>query len=266
MEFGGYGLVFGPTDDNRSSRDQYLGDLNLYLGNHQVKLGADYLDSKTEAFTYYSGGSRIEIYSDTGVTYYAHFYRRRWGGPDPDLTPVAGSVLRPRTNDFGAYLQDSWKAAPGWTVNLGLRWDQEDIKNSEGVTAIRTTNEWQPRIGVVWDPWKDGTTKIHAFAGRFYYALPTDLAVRSYGNDTLVISYNFDPSPSDVTQDPSVPAFRTPFIGGGKFGTPVDAGLKGIYQDELTSAPNACSTRPDRRNPGHVSNPPQRDRGSLRRG
>jgi hypothetical protein len=117
---------------------------------------------------------------------------------------------------------------------VGLRWDQEDIKNYANATVIHTTNEWQPRIGVVWDPWKDGATKVYAFAGRFYYALPTDLSTLAYGNYTFVSSYNFDPSPSSLAQDPNVPGHGRADIHGGAFGDPVDSGLKGIYQDEYT--------------------------------
>ncbi len=231
VQTGGYGFVYGPTNRNRSSRDQYRGDLNLYLGNHEVKLGADYMDANTNAFTYFSGGSLVTARNGTGVVYYQHQF---YAVSPQDLTPVSGVTVRPRTGDVGAYIQDSWKPAAGWTVNVGLRWDEESIQNYLGQTVIRTTNEWQPRIGIVWDPWKDGTTKISVFAGRFSYALPTDLAARSYGASTSVSVYNFDPSPSNLTQNPNVPGHQDANISGGAYGTPVDGGLRGIYQDEYT--------------------------------
>jgi len=228
---GGYGFVNGPNNRSRSSRDQYRADLNLYLGSHEIDLGGDDTDANTNAFTYRSGGSVIAIYNERGVTYYQH----RFYAVSPfDLTPIPGVTSKPRTNDRGAYIQDSWKLAPGWTVNLGLRWDQENVKNYAGVTVIHTTNEWQPRIGVVWDPWKDGATKVYAFAGRFYYALPTNLSLDAYGNSTNVNSYNFDPNPSDTAQDPNVPGHSRAQIRGGAFGDLVDTGLTGIHQDEYT--------------------------------
>ena len=55
---------------------------------------------------------------------------------------------------------------------------------------------------MVWDPWKNGATKIYAFAGRFSYALPTVAAALSFSSATILETYNFDPV--SVTQDPGV--------------------------------------------------------------
>jgi Carboxypeptidase regulatory-like domain/TonB-dependent Receptor Plug Domain len=71
---GGYGVVGGATNHNRSSRDQYRGDLSLYLGDHEIKLGGDYQKANTDALSYFSGGSQVRIYNKTGVTYYQHSF------------------------------------------------------------------------------------------------------------------------------------------------------------------------------------------------
>ncbi|MDQ2978995.1 MAG: TonB-dependent receptor, partial [Acidobacteriota bacterium] len=129
-------------------------------------------------------------------------------------------------------LQDSWKVTPGLTVNAGIRWDEEDVQDYTGTTAIKTKNEWQPRVGVIWDPRGNGASKIYAFYGRFYYAIPTDLNVRAYGAQTQVTTYNFDPI--NTHQDPAVIGHSKPFVQGGAFTEPAEAGIKGIYQDEFT--------------------------------
>ena len=74
--------------------------------------------------------------------------------------------------------------------------------------------------------------KAYAFVGRFYYTMPTDLNVRSYGHEVQVLTYNFDQT--SVAQDPAVIGHNTPFVQGGTSAVPHDAGLKGIYQDEFT--------------------------------
>ena len=90
------------------------------------------------------------------------------------------------------------------------------------------TNEWQPRLGVVWDPLGDGTSKVYAFAGRFSYGLPTDLAIRVYGAEMFVVNtYNFDPVGVDSGPERHRPR-RPRHIQGSSIGEPVDAGLKGI--------------------------------------
>ncbi len=193
---GGLGSIYGPIYRNASRRDQYRADLSLYFGSHEIKLGGDYQYGKTESVSHITGGQLVNRFNDRGQLYYLHFF---YAKSPTDLTP-ADNVARGRTADLGAYVQDSWKVAPGWTVSAGLRWDQEDIRDYRDQSVIKTTAEWQPRLGVVWDPRRDGKTKLYAFAGRFYYALPTDLSVRAYGNSTIAITYNFDPARVERTR------------------------------------------------------------------
>ncbi len=225
---GGFGQVFGPTDHNASTRNQFRGDVNLYAGSHEIKLGGDYQGASSRSVTAFSGKQQVTRFNEFGQVYYRHDF---FAASPTDLTPV-DNPLSPRTKDLGAYIQDSWHPLPGLTVNAGLRWDQEDIRDYRNVSVIKTTAEWQPRLGIVWDPGRDGKTKIYGFAGRFYYALPTDLSVRSYGAQTNVNTFNFDPT--SLTQDPGVFDHGKQIISGGASSEVVDAGLKGIYQDEYT--------------------------------
>jgi Carboxypeptidase regulatory-like domain/TonB-dependent Receptor Plug Domain len=225
---GGFGQVFGPTARNASTRYQYRGDATFYFGNHEVKFGGDLDRAKTRAVTFYTGGQNVQVKNELGTTYYEHIF---FAASAADLTPTV-NVVAPRSIDKGAFIQDSWKATAGLTVNVGLRWDEEDIRDYADRSVIKTTAEWQPRIGVVWDPKRDGSMKIYAFGGRFYYSIPTDLNVRAYGAQTEANTFNFDPI--SVTQDPTVPGHPTAFIQGGAFTEPVDKGIKGIYQDEFT--------------------------------
>jgi hypothetical protein len=84
---------------------------------------------------------------------------------------------------LGFYAQDSWKVRPNFTLNYGLRWDGEfspilPAFNSFTATAEslmgvgegipRDWNNWQPRVGFAWDPWKDGKTVIRGAYGIFF--------------------------------------------------------------------------------------------------
>ena len=166
--------------------------------------------------------------NELGQVYYRHDF---FAASPADLTPV-DNFVNPRTIDIGAYAQDSWRLLPGLTLNVGLRWDQEDIRDYRDASVIKTTAEWQPRLGLVWDPMRDGKTKLYAFAGRFYYALPTDLSVLAYGAQTFAQIFNFDPA--SLVQDPNVLNHGKAIIRGSSTSEPVDSGLKGIYQDEYT--------------------------------
>ncbi len=128
---------------------------------------------------------------------------------DASLDPLTGNVkpfqFGVQTNNFGAYVQDSWKVLPSLTLQLGLRWDDfgnpsgflyptfQQISNTIPVlstkllassqfdtqfanAAIRTTgnvyngalnNNWSPRIGVSWAPTRQRDVTIHGGAGLY---------------------------------------------------------------------------------------------------
>jgi hypothetical protein len=124
---------------------------------------------------------------------------------------------------------------PRLTLNAGVRYDAEQIKNGEEVTVIDLKDEWQPRIGVVYD-WKgDGSTKLYASYGRFYYLIPNDLNVRIYGAQFTRVTWNYDPV-STIDHDPATgggPPRRDTLVQGA-FNEPVEEGIKGQYQDEFS--------------------------------
>ncbi len=226
---GGLGFVAGHLNRNRSHRDQYAANLSLFAGDHEIKLGADYQDAVTDSVDFFTGGQLIQLRNERGVTYYRHQF---YATSPTDLTPRENAVNRGETINAGLYVQDSWRLAPGWTVNAGLRWDEESFQDYAGRTVMKTTDEWQPRLGVIWDPAKDGATKLYAFAGRFYYDLPTNLVVRVFANRTRVDTFNFDPV--GVIHDTTVPGRSRPASISRSTNHLVDDGLKGGYQDELT--------------------------------
>jgi hypothetical protein len=225
---GGYGQISALLDHNASRRQQYQADASLYEGRHEIKGGADYVDGRTDGDGHYTGGQLVKTANEYGQPYYAHTFS---AVSVNDPTPISSIHRAGSVEDFGAYLQDSWKAAAGLTLNIGLRWDGENAMNYTGQTVLRLRTSWQPRIGVAWDPWNDGATKVFAFAGRFSYALPTGLPTAAFQDHALMVTYNFDPV--SVVQDPTVIGHGRSVAGAGG-GTPVDSGVVAPFQDELT--------------------------------
>ncbi len=100
-------------------------------------------------------------------------------------------------------------------------------------------NEWAPRVGVVWDFIGDGTSKLYASAGRFYFSLPTDLNVRVFTANSAVTSYNYVPDNTTSFRTSQCTAGVTSgcvprnllFQGGSASGEPVDGWTDGEEWD-----------------------------------
>ena len=109
-----------------------------------------------------------------------------------------------RTGAASAFIQDDWKIAPNFTLNLGLRWENffnpsdaecstcianmtfpaGDDFNSRIANAIMQGQDglldsgfhtFSPRVSFAWDPTREGKMSIRAGAGIFYDRISNQL-------------------------------------------------------------------------------------------
>ena len=103
------------------------------------------------------------------------------------LFPQSDTSRRMRQTLVGAYVQDDFRWADGFTVNLGLRYEMMtipiEVDNKVGLLknltdpsvtvgapihdGNPTLKNFAPRIGVAWDPWGQGKTSIRSAYGVF---------------------------------------------------------------------------------------------------
>jgi hypothetical protein len=184
---------------------QLSDNLTKVIGNHTTKFGIDlrnqrflqtlYFDPNGD-FSYFGGGP-----NDSGNVFSNYLL----GLPDSYLQGSA-QTEDVRGNSIYLFAQDSWKIKPNLTLNYGLRWEynqpiydaglryqtfrpgQADtvfqytgdpamfptglvIPGDKGVPKGLTANYYHafaPRVGIAWDPFKDGKTTIRAGWGLFY--------------------------------------------------------------------------------------------------
>lgn len=98
---------------------------------------------------------------------------KRFGKPAGGLGP---------DNRVGAYIGDSWKVKPNFTLSYGLRYDRDTGRTDSDISlpainnfipgagnAVRQPNKnFAPQMGFAWDPKSDGKTVIRGGVGIFY--------------------------------------------------------------------------------------------------
>ena len=176
---------------------------------HEVKAGLEYRDTGLDF------DIRTEILQQSSATLY--YYQ---------LSSFKGHV---GSRLPSAYLQHTWRPSGRWTLNDGLRWDGQYWISSEKKVAQTILDEWQPRLGVIYQPGTVGTQKIYVSVGRFYQDLTTSPLFWYYNRNSSFFSATYDHDPRTAASGADTTAY---------FGGAIQAalvGLEGQFFDEVTA-------------------------------
>ena len=250
--FGGSGIINKSTLDSYQARG-VLTYLLSGLGHHVLKGGADYqyqkynIEATYSGFAYYrtrSGAPRDGPASMLGFQVYD--YRRY--GVQTDIDTIDPSKAAAITNKsvnsdiIGFFVQDSWSILDKVTLNVGVRWDGLTMHDNAGRNGLVLSDQWSPRVGLVWDPTQQGRSKVYANYGRYYENVPLDAALRSLSAETQVRSnHACDPMAGHAICDENLRTGRaggtTRFWAntGAPFPTPVDPNIKSPSVDEVVA-------------------------------
>lgn len=184
----------GPWSKADLARSSFVVRGTLTSGRHTTVIGAEYEDVSAFRDLGWTGGYLLETVSSGG------FRTTSEGAPGTFHNRVPT-----------IYLQNSWRVADALTINTGLRWSAQKLTGASGVVAQRLPNEWQPRLGVIWQPGSSGNDRLYASFGRFYLQEPLNLSSLNYLDYPLVWSfYSTDPrqpgAVPDSVWDLSLPA------------------------------------------------------------
>lgn len=220
----------------------YRVDLEWHLGDHDLSGGIDVANAESRAGTTVSGPG------------YGWFYAHTDGGDIPNsggltTAPNSDYVFKQIYTNGGTfkvkqkayYIQDRWQVSDRWLVSIGLRNDSFKNYNSDGIEYVSQNNQWAPRLGASWDVNGDSSLKIYANAGRYFLALPNNVAVRGASGSTFTTEYftytGVDPATGAPTG--TAPLGNGPYSSNNEFGQAPDprtvaaANLKSHYQDEF---------------------------------
>jgi hypothetical protein len=274
---GGIGALQDDTEERRSLK--LAGSHRVRAaGHHVLKAGADVEDNRATVPRHFTGDAFYTVFLQNQLTAprieanryvtidalgdnQCGFAEGPDGSPDPDQ-PIrcdylsgAGPVTG-HTVNWSAFVQDSWSIRPNFTLNAGLRYEEQRLRYAKelqnsidpitgdnlGKNALVMNNMWAPRLGVIYDPTKQGRSKMYGHWGRFYESIPMRINERSFGGETFLQSiYDIgqcgDPDPTKgngpdpLECDPD----ESPALGYNLFGagTIVAPGVKPQYMDEV---------------------------------
>lgn len=83
------------------------------------------------------------------------------------------------TKNYALYFEDQWTINEQWFATLGLRSDVAENKGKTGVTFVKLDNQYAPRLGLTYDPSGDGSTKVFANYGKYFFPVPVNTNYRT---------------------------------------------------------------------------------------
>ncbi len=175
---------------------QWSDTLSWSHGRHSLKVGVDALVSRSTIFAAlgFSGDYRFSSLESFG--------RSLAGAPNLQIGEryiqafsgegSSGVTVHPHATEFAGFVQDEWRARPGLTLNLGLRYDvqllaQPPVRNAALLAAGLDTSfvpqDWNnlgPRLGFAWSPLRSQSLVVRGGYGLFYGWLRGGMASRAH--------------------------------------------------------------------------------------
>ena len=184
-----------PDYTNIERKWEWRDDLSIQFGRHAIKFGVDYWWAPVFGGIFDTGApGGLTFFADPGtiVNNTNGLYPKGFQTPGIvqalALASLGGGNYWSHDNfGIGGYVQDDYKLSRKVTLNLGLRYDYYNLFGSQAELASDRAyqvlkaigspyasslpkvpeNNWQPRVGIAYDPKGNGNDVIRASFGMF---------------------------------------------------------------------------------------------------
>ncbi|MER3631400.1 MAG: hypothetical protein C4325_03905 [Blastocatellia bacterium] len=200
-------------------RLQFADSFTVLRGNHTFKFGGEFSNIHADQKF---GFNQFGVFTFSGLTSTSGILDAITSTPNPsapnggyfgrfDTTTArynkqVGNLSAAFTvRELAFFGQDSWRVLPNLTFNIGLRFEKQynpsaEANNTAVINLIKSTtvplygkaidptqipdsqNEWGPRVGFAWDPFKQGKTVIRGFSGMYYARTPLIVLAAPFNN------------------------------------------------------------------------------------
>jgi hypothetical protein len=185
------------ADSREETRWQFLDSFTYVAGPHTWKFGFDVQDVRSETLglgdqTGTFNFNSVLNFNNNNVTRFRQNF-----GTASDVTNTY----------YGFFVNDEFKPASNVTVSLGLRYERE--------TAVEDNNNFGPRFGLAWDPFKKGKGVVRFGAGIFYNRVLLRTvadSIQNFGGDLISFDSNtIGTAAGDVRRVPILAAISANF-------------------------------------------------------
>ncbi len=253
-EFPAPSLQLGCTTSSRvesrlDERTAMRADFEWQLDDHLLRFGLDHEENVSNYNRHYPGPDQ---------TFYNIYYLDVAGSEIPD---TGGATLPPgehayvRARQYGVngqfesinsawYVEDNWQVTPNLLLNLGVRMEAFDNKDSDGNSYIKIDDMLAPRFGFSWDMKGDGSSKLFGNVGRYFLPVANVINIKQAGGFLDARTYYAFDGYREETRNGVT--YLMPILGEqlgfdnsqgdgtvGDLRSEVDRDIDPVYQDEL---------------------------------
>ncbi|MCC7126295.1 MAG: TonB-dependent receptor [Acidobacteria bacterium] len=175
----------------------------FWLGNHTIKAGGSFTYDVTKQLFAPLQNGVYRFAGSPAVSPTPFQFDQAFA-----LTPEA-RLMYPKAYVVTTFIQDDWRVRNNLTLNVGLRYDVEFIRNVPDYPAPADKDNIDPRFGFAWDPMGDQKWAVRGGAGYFTQQHPIFTIVKGgVGGRNGIVTVSLTPtSPLFPTYPDALPAF-----------------------------------------------------------
>ncbi len=169
------------ADPEERKNEDILLKANYFLstnrtGSHNLVFGYDMFNDIRRAENHQSG-SGYRVLGSTSIIRDGQVYPSWQPGASTTIqwNPITQNSLGTNFRTHSLFVNDTWRMNERVSLNVGIRWDKNDGKDSAGSSVVRDS-AFSPRLAITWDPAGNGRWTINGGYGRYVAGIANSVA------------------------------------------------------------------------------------------